>query len=149
MTPPASTANLTAILQTAISPAIIVSACGLLLLSMTNRLGRAVDRARLLVRERESATPGRAGNVEQQLAIIVRRCRYIRSAILFAATSILLTVLMILALFLSALTGVDTGPAIALLFVLVGLSLASAIIYFIVDIFASLDALHTEIRGSS
>ena len=38
-------------LQLAVSPVILISAYGLLLLSMTNRLGRAIDRARLLVRE--------------------------------------------------------------------------------------------------
>ncbi len=142
-------ADVTAILQTAVSPAIVVSACGLLLLSMTNRLGRAVDRARLLVRERDACQGGRAENIEQQLAIIVRRSRYIRSAILFAASSILLTVLMILALFISALTGFSTGYVIAVLFVLVALCLATSIVYFIIDIFASLDALDHEVGRPS
>lgn len=139
-------ADISTILQTAISPAIIVSACGLLLLSMTNRLGRAVDRARLLVRDRETSTGDHAANIDQQLTIILRRSRYIRSAILSAAASILLTVLMILALFLSAMTGLDTGMIIAVLFILVAVSLAIAVVYFITDILASLDALDTEIR---
>ncbi|MCH8539186.1 MAG: DUF2721 domain-containing protein [Opitutales bacterium] len=38
--------ELSTTLQLATSPAILVSACGLLLLSMTNRLGRAIDRSR-------------------------------------------------------------------------------------------------------
>lgn len=138
--------EITVILQTAISPAIVVSACGLLLLSMTNRLGRAIDRARLLVRDRAVATGLQAANLDLQLAILQRRSRYIRAAILFAATSILLTVLMILALFVSALTGWNTAGIIALLFILVGVSLAVAIVYFIVDIFASLDAMNHEIQ---
>ena len=40
-------ADLLPILQTAIGPVILVSGVGLLILSMTNRLGRAIDRARI------------------------------------------------------------------------------------------------------
>ena len=36
------------ILQIAVGPVILISGVGLLLLSMTNRLGRAIDRARIL-----------------------------------------------------------------------------------------------------
>src|SRR5688572_19515401 len=39
------------VLQVAIGPVILISGVGLLLLTMTNRLGRAIDRARSLVRE--------------------------------------------------------------------------------------------------
>jgi hypothetical protein len=39
------------VLQTAIGPVILISGVRLLLLSMTNRLGRVIDRARVLSRE--------------------------------------------------------------------------------------------------
>ena len=38
-------------LRDAIGPVILISGVGLLLLTMTNRLGRAIDRARLLKNE--------------------------------------------------------------------------------------------------
>ena len=37
-------------LQVAIGPVILISGVGLLLLTMTNRLGRAIDRARQMTR---------------------------------------------------------------------------------------------------
>ena len=43
-------------LQLAIGPMILISGVGLLLLSMTNRFGRIIDRARLLAAELRSAS---------------------------------------------------------------------------------------------
>ena len=40
--------DLVPILQMAVGPVILISGVGLLLLSMTNRLGRVIDRSRLL-----------------------------------------------------------------------------------------------------
>ena len=50
-------AELVPILQTAIGPALLISGVGLLLLTMTNRLGRVVDRARLLVQQLQEEVP--------------------------------------------------------------------------------------------
>ena len=52
-------------LQMAISPVIMISAYGMLLLSMTNRLGRAIDRARLLSGEPATQPTAAGGNSEQ------------------------------------------------------------------------------------
>jgi hypothetical protein len=48
-------------LQLAVSPVILISAYSLLLLSMTNRLGRAIDRARGLARDE---SPGKEEQIE-------------------------------------------------------------------------------------
>ena len=47
------------VIQTSVGPVILISGIGLLLLSMTNRLGRIIDRSRLLVEALPSA--GRRG----------------------------------------------------------------------------------------
>src|ERR1017187_2945916 len=45
------------ILTASIAPVIVISGVGLLLLSITNRYGRAIDRARLLARELSDSDP--------------------------------------------------------------------------------------------
>ena len=80
-------------LQLAVSPVILISAYGLLLLSMTNRLGRAIDRARLLVREGAAK--------EDQITIITRRAGWIRSAIVFTSLALLAAALLVVVLFAS------------------------------------------------
>ena len=47
------------VIQTAVGPVILISGVGLLLLSITNRFGRIVDRSRLLARELPRATAER------------------------------------------------------------------------------------------
>jgi hypothetical protein len=61
-------------LQLAVGPVILISGVGLLLLSFTNRLGRLIDRARLLHRERLSGpTPARQVLLREQIGLIDRR----------------------------------------------------------------------------
>jgi sterol desaturase/sphingolipid hydroxylase (fatty acid hydroxylase superfamily) len=128
-------------LQLAISPAVLISACGLLLLSMTNRLGRVVDRARLLARD-SSATR------EFQLGITLKRAFWLRSAILFTAISIVLTLLLVLLLFVWSALKLDLAIPISALFILSVVALFVSLAFFIRDIFGSLKAMEAEVRHS-
>ena len=50
--------------EAAIAPVIVISGIGLLLLSITNRYGRAIDRARLLMRELQTSDAGSAHDLQ-------------------------------------------------------------------------------------
>ena len=76
--------QLVPVLQTAIGPTILISGVGLLLLTMTNRLGRAIDRARILAGEIPTPTEAENAIVTAQLQILRRRARIIRLAIALA-----------------------------------------------------------------
>ncbi len=128
-------------LQLAVSPVILISAYGLLLLSMTNRLGRAIDRARLLVREGAAK--------DDQIAIITRRAGWIRSAIVFTTLALIAAGLLVLVLFASIYLPFNITPVVAVLFI--G-SLVSAVIglgYFIADIYGSLHAMQAELHEAA
>lgn len=125
-------------LRLAVSPVILISAYGLLLLSMTNRLGRAIDRARILVMERKI-------NRENQIAILTRRAKLIRSSILFVIIAIFSAALLVLVMFLTDFLKVDLSILISALFIMSLLSLMVSLTYFVVDIFSSLRALDAEL----
>jgi len=127
-------------LQLAVSPVILISAYGLLLLSMTNRLGRAIDRARSLVRESKA-------NRDIQIAIITKRAKWIRSAILFIAIAIFSTAVLVLVLFLSIFLPVDVKLFVSALFIFSLISLIVSLTYFIIDIFGSLKAMEADLEG--
>jgi hypothetical protein len=137
----------TSVLQLAVSPAIVISACGLLILSMTNRLGRAIDRARILSTERAAATEARRKKINQQLGIIIHRSGLIRLAILFCTLCILLTAILILALFILTTTEVDAGLIVAVIFCGSISSLALGLFFFTWDVFLALKAMEAEIGG--
>ena len=128
-------------LQLAVSPVIHISAYGLLLLSMTNRLGRAIDRARQLVLEGSAK--------EEQIAIIARRALWIRRAIVFVSLALIAAALLVLVLFGSVHLPVNVGPAVSVLFIGSLVCLVVGLIYFLVDIFASLQAMEAELLDVS
>jgi hypothetical protein len=143
-----SVALLIPILQTAIGPVILISGVGLLLLTMTNRLGRAIDRARILVAEYAQASHINRPPVEAQLVILYRRARSIRLAIALAAVSALTAAIMIILLFVAALWGVEPAWLIVATFIVCLTSLIASLVLFIHDINRSLAALKLEFEST-
>ena len=134
-------------LQTAIGPVILISGVALLLLTMTNRLGRAIDRARLIGAALAAPTPPSRAPLEAQLRILWRRARTIRAAIALATISALLAAMLVIVLFFSALLRLEAPWLITLLFISCMLSLTLALGLFLHDINQSLAALGLEIRS--
>lgn len=128
-------------LQLAVSPVILISAYGLLLLSMTNRLGRAIDRARLLVREGAAK--------EDQITIITQRAGWIRSAIVFTSLALIAAGLLVLVLFASIYLPFNIAPVVAVLFIGSLVSVVIGLGYFIADIYGSLHAMQAELQEAS
>jgi hypothetical protein len=133
------------VLQVAIGPVILISGVGLLLLTMTNRLGRAIDRARQLAREAHDGGDTARLRLSGQIRIIYRRARVLRLTITLAVMSVLLAALLVIALFLAALFQQDHGMAISLLFIVCLGALISSLIVFLYDIHLSLLALRLEL----
>jgi hypothetical protein len=134
-------------LQIAVGPVILISGIGLLLLSMTNRFGRVIDRTRALVQERslvETKT-----TAEKQIRILLKRAHMLRTAISLSVVSVLLASLLIILLFISATMKLALAVAISVLFITCMLCLISALILLIADINLSLTALKLEIRDHS
>jgi len=73
--PPTSLEKIIPVLQVAISPVILISGVGLLLLTMTNRLGRVIDRVRQLNRVLSEHGDEPHEQTLAQVAILYRRAR--------------------------------------------------------------------------
>lgn len=133
------------VLQMAVGPVILISGVGLLLLSMTNRLGRAIDRARILCQDlREGKVQDPRGHLAQ-LRILARRAVLIRLAITLASASVLLAAVLVITLFLAALLQADLGWLVTLVFIACLLALIGSLVAFILDLNQSLLALDVDI----
>ena len=75
------TSQLVTVLQTAVGPVVVISGVGLLLLTMTNRLGRIVDRSRALAHQARTATGEEREKARAQLRILRERAELVRWAI--------------------------------------------------------------------
>ena len=132
-------------LRDAIGPVILISGVGLLLLTMTNRLGRAIDRARILKREVAALAGRERDQLQAQVDIIFQRAKIIRLAILFSVLSALLVALLVVTLFVTALLQWQIGWLACLMFIGCLGSLCVSLVAFIGDINLSLHALKLEL----
>jgi hypothetical protein len=136
--------NLIPTLQIAVGPVILISGVGLLLLSMTNRLGRAIDRARQLAETDRKGTDSDHERIKGQLEVLWRRACLIRASIVWAASAVLLAALLIIILFVGKLLSWPIEPIIAIIFGCCMAAVIISMVYFIRDINLSLHALQLE-----
>ncbi|NUM48792.1 MAG: DUF2721 domain-containing protein [Anaerolineales bacterium] len=134
------------ILQTAIGPVILISGVGLLILSMTNRLGRAIDRARSLAGKYPQTPAETQLATLAQLRTLWRRAKMLRLAIGLASLSVLLAGVLIISLFLTALFHFEIAWLISGIFVGCLASLIGALLAFMYDMQLSLAALKVEME---
>ena len=138
-------------LQLAVGPVILISGIGLILLSMTNRFGRIIDRSRILTEDLRRAPRAAHKRILAQLTILSDRARMLRSAIALATLSVLLASILIISLFLGALLDLGMAAFIVVLFVLCMVSLIISLLMFISDLRLSLEAfwleMPSQVRG--
>ena len=133
------------VLQVAVGPVILISGVGLLLLSLTNRFGRAVDRSRQLIREMREAPEADRQRLAGQVRILFRRAQLIQLAIILGAVSVLFAAVLIITLFFTALWHWELAVPISGLFICCLAALIGSLIAFIMDIRLSLKALKLEL----
>jgi hypothetical protein len=104
-------------IQLAVAPVFLLTGIGAILAVMTNRLGRIIDRARVLEDKLDAASAKLLATLRADLAILSRRAKLISRAITLCTTTALLICTVIAILFLSAFLPFDATIAVALLFV--------------------------------
>jgi Protein of unknown function (DUF2721) len=142
-----SVAQLIPVLQTAIGPTILISGVGLLLLTMTNRLGRTIDRARAVGRELPDPSAPDHAMRTGQLRVLWKRARLIRLSIALASLSALFAAILIIVLFVTALLQIENVWLICALFIICLVCLIGSLVVFIHDINLALAALKLELAG--
>ncbi len=137
--------QLVPILQLAIGPVILISGVGLLLLTLTNRFGRMLDRARQLNHEK-STTDIETAALNAQIAILHRRAEILRLSITLGAITVLMVAVLILVLFVSALWNLEIGWLLIMIFCISQVSLIGSMLAFIRDMNLALEAFRLELK---
>src|SRR5580700_7903793 len=129
------TISVVQILTASIAPVIVISGVGLLLLSVTNRYGRAIDRARMLMKELGSREPeNEKRHLQEQLSRMHQRARLLRASMIYGLASILFVSMTILSLFAELVFRMAFDFVGLPLFALSLISLVISIFYSIRDI---------------
>ena len=123
------------LIQIALTPIFLISAIGVTLNVLTSRLARIVDRARAMedrwVRK-EALHDGR--DLHELLAVLARRSRWINAAITLITLSALFIALVVVMLFVNAFLRWDLSVFIACMFILSMLTLAAALLSFLIEV---------------
>ena len=141
-----SLTQLVPILQLAVGPVILISGVGLLLLTLTNRFGRMLDRSRTIIREitEGNHAPSVVANLNDQVQILHRRARILRLSITFAAVTVLCVGVLILGLFVAALVQIELAAALVAIFCVGILGLIGSMLAFLMDMNLSLRAAQLD-----
>ena len=134
------------VIQLAIAPVFLLTAVGTLLSVLSGRLGRSVDRRRVLVAAMPELAGGPAEKARGELAFVQQRIRIIYAAIALAVGCALLICLLIAIAFIDALMTYNLSRVIAVLFVLGMLALIGSLALFLREIYLGVNTVACPIR---
>ena len=134
------------VIQLAIAPVFLLTAVGTLLNVLAGRLGRAVDRRRVLTAALGTIDGQEEMLARRELAFVARRVKIIYSAIALAVSSALLICLLIAMAFVDALSNVDLSRLVAVLFVLAMLGLIGSLMLFLREIYLGVNTVACPLR---
>jgi CBS domain containing-hemolysin-like protein len=123
------------LIQVALTPIFLISAIGVTLNVLTSRLARIVDRARAMedrLLHPDYVHDGR--DLHAQLKILARRSRWINAAIILITLSALFIALVVVMLFVNAFLRFELSAVIAGMFIMSMLTLAAALLTFLIEV---------------
>ena len=127
--------GITNVIQLAVAPVFMLTAVGTIIAALNIRLGRAVDRRRILENALYSLAGRQADDARSELAQIARRIRYVYRSIVFSVVSGIFVCLLIATAFIGAFVAVELTRVVAALFVLAVASLTVSLLLFLREIF--------------
>jgi VIT1/CCC1 family predicted Fe2+/Mn2+ transporter len=135
------------LIQTSVAPVFLLSGVAATLGVLTNRVARAVDRARS-IEDRLENHVGDPKHLHHDLEVLARRARYLNSAISLSVISAVMVALVVVTLFANAFFEANLGLTIALLFVGAMLLLTGAFIAFFIEVRLATAALRIGAPGA-
>ncbi|MFA5123991.1 DUF2721 domain-containing protein [Zavarzinia sp.] len=123
------------VIQLAVAPVFLLTAIATLINALNTRLGRIVDRRRVVQERMRAREPGEAEAAETEIANLQRRTRLIYFAIFCAVLSALLVCLVVAGAFLGALLGIDLARSVATVFIGAMLAMISGLSLFLREVY--------------
>ena len=123
-----------AAIQLAIAPVFLLASIGAILSVLTIRLGRVIDRARLVERRvAQVSADDHRDRLQVESLALWRRIKVINWAMRLAVGSALLICFVIISLFIGAFASIELGAFLATSFILAMLLLVLALLCFLLE----------------
>jgi hypothetical protein len=134
-------ADVAHVIQLSVAPVFLLMAVGTILSVLSTRLGRIVDRWRVLA-DRRPGLPGEGrASVDHELALLLRRRRLVNMAITCGTCAALMVASVIASAFLGFLLAWKVAWAVAVFFILAMLFTMAALLLFLREVFIAATAV--------
>jgi hypothetical protein len=131
--------DITHVIQLAIAPVFLLTAIGTLIAVLNIRLGRNIDRRRLMEEELRGSTEDKRTDEQharqRELRLLARRVRLIYFAMLSAGLGALLVCLVVAGSFIGARVAVDISREVAVLFILAMFAVIGSLLMFLREVY--------------
>ncbi len=131
------------VIQLAVAPVFLLTAVGTIIAALNNRLGRIIDRRRVLDDRLRALAPEQAdtaGEYLREMDALARRGRLIYYAMILAVLSALLVCLLVAGAFVGAFVAVDLSRSVAALFVCAMFSLSGSLGVLLREVFVAVQS---------
>ena len=142
----ASITTVSHVIQLAVAPVFLLTGVGAILAVLINRLGRIIDRYRVLENTGANAGAGEETVANVEMAILSRRARLIHWAISLCTIGALFICIVIATLFIGSMLQVSVSQLIALMFVGAMLALIAGLLSFLREISLATGSIHVHKR---
>jgi uncharacterized membrane protein YciS (DUF1049 family) len=139
--PVSTIANL---IQLSIAPVFLLAGIGAILNVLAHRLGRVVDRARLLEQEFASYDEAQRMRAGAELGLLARRISFANLAIVACTTSALFVCLVVALMFVADLANFSFATLVALLFIVTMALLVVGLLLFLFEIRLAMRSLRVR-----
>ncbi|MDH3387763.1 MAG: DUF2721 domain-containing protein [Gammaproteobacteria bacterium] len=139
-------ATVASVIDIAVAPVFLLAGISGLLVVLTNRLGRTIDRSRSLqAAESEYISESHKQMIKGERASLIRRIRLSYFAISMSTLSAILVCLVIVALFLGSLFQFNVAIVVAVLFIVCMIILSLAFSAFLLEVLISTRTLRAKL----
>jgi hypothetical protein len=135
------------VLQMAVGPVVLITGVGLLIGSLTSRLGRVVDRGRILNNELHGPPELIRTVTKQQIKILIRRAQLLERAITLAVLCDLSVAILIIALFFIAALKIEAAWLVGGLFLATIGSLVLSLVSFLQELNLGLKVFMLDLKA--
>ena len=134
------------VIEISVAPVFLLAGISGLLMVLTNRLGRTIDRSRSLqmASENQLLQVDRV-SIDNEMASLLKRSRFINLSITLATASALLVCMVIIMLFLGSLISINASQIVASLFIVCMVVLSAAFSCFLAEVFIAARTMRTSL----
>jgi hypothetical protein len=143
---PENVTDIARLIQLAVAPVFLLTAVGTIIGVLSARLGRVVDRSRLLEDRLRQLQPEGQKTARAELELLSRRVRLVYGSMVLAVVCALFVGLLIAVAFVDAFIVIDMSKFIGLLFIAAMLAFILSLMVFLREIFLAVTSARNNMR---